>query len=243
LEAGQRWGLGSELLLEEWLASLPGTLVFTGLVLALASRHLHAGVGSAILYSAGRVAALSGLVAGVYVVYALVEGRNRHFSRSLDYWVSVIDRLERAGVGGGELGEARGAVEVGVYPGRMSPAVHVVLSVLTVVGVFYTLYRLNADYLVHEAAERRIFEAVRGALEGRGIRLGASWEPSVARRPVALYAALTVATLGLYAAYWPRLIVRDHNRHVATQLRLEEALEGVLSNLQRGRFQLSPQDS
>lgn len=168
---------------------------------------------------------------GYYVIWQLVNRRDRHFRRvarlAEDSTVYLRARAEETGADLGRtlprLEAAQRALREGAA--ERGAAVWTILCVLTQgIGTLVLWYVLMADFTKHEAQERELAVALNQGFGALGEQASLRAEPQIPNRSYGLYLLLTIITFGLFNIYWYYCLIEDPNRHFQAQAEWEADL-------------------
>lgn len=177
------------------------------------------------------VVALAPAVLPLYIVYQLVNRRDRHFrrvarlaedatvylrARAEEEGADLKDQLARLEELGRELRE------------RATPRGAVLWTLLCfLVGLLPYLvlaYVLMDDYRQHERLEGELTRRLAEGFRALGTQTRLPFSAQVRARSFWLYALATLVTLGLFWVWWVYVLMVEPNRHFEAQARWEEAL-------------------
>lgn len=158
-------------------------------------------------------------VAWFPMIYYAIKRRNDHFARQEKLEELVLHKL----------GKTKSPTESSKrLPPRNAAAWTV--STLLIVPAFYVFYFLKNDLHKHEAHEHEFLAEVRGLAKDSGVTLNVQEFTTTPSFPPTKYAVVSVATLGLAAAYWLYRIFNDYNSHCKMQWIIEDELVRFLKS-------------
>lgn len=180
----------------------------------------------------------------VYIVYKLVDRRNKHFRRILrlfesmrDYIVSlsiekdiyVRDRIQIL---------ERDIRDASYEWSERDAFIWAILQSIPVLGLLiliYIFHFLNRDFLAHSRMERYIlssFSSIAVEVNPRFKPVGFSPDYVFPDRSTAVYIVATIVTLGFFILYWIYTLTNDPNKHFREHRVMEDKLLEELSKLE-----------
>jgi len=137
------------------------------------------------------------------MIYRLVDSRNRHFSREMEFEsrVSTNPKSKRKE----QPDEGKRLAEMNTKTWTA--------SIILVVPVFVILYLLSRDLVVHEQKQD---DFLASALPER------VFMPQTI--PIKTYAIITLVTLGVGTVYWLYKVVNLYNAHYKAHLQIEKEM-------------------
>ena len=144
--------------------------------------------------------------------YRLIDSRNRHFSKEMEFESRVSAYLKSKGKE--QPAESERLAEMNTKAWTA--------SIILVVPVFVILYFLSKDLAVHEQ-KQDAFLAV--ALPER------VFMPQTI--PIKTYAVITLVTLGVGAVYWLYKVVNLYNAHYKAHLQIEKEMSRLMEEEKR----------
>jgi len=209
-----------------------------------------AGLSDVVSSSDGLSFALFGLVVlvllatyalSLYIVYQLVNRRDRHFRRiarlAEDARIYVRTRAAETGADLGDLLAKMEAAEEAIRDQR-SPRGAVLWTVLCfvtgavpglgagIVGLIL-YYLLMDDYKRHEANEAALTAAIGDAFSALGTQARLPFRRAIPDRSFWLYVLLTIVTVGVFGLWWLYVLMVDPNRHFEVHNQWEPVLEAA----------------
>jgi hypothetical protein len=133
--------------------------------------------------------------------YRLVDGRNKHFHHEAELENQVAAYLKNQGKEPPAINEH--------FRERNAKAWAV--SIVLVIPVFFILYLLSRDLLVHERNQDRFLAS---AFPERMFMTQTI--------PIKTYVLITIVTLGVGGVYWLYKVVNLYNAHFKAQLQVEK---------------------
>ncbi len=146
--------------------------------------------------------------------YRLVDNRNKHFRREAELEKHIAEYLRAQGK------DAPKAIEA--PPGMNAKAW--AASIVLVVPVFFVLYFLSRDLMVHEKHEDEFL------VKAFPQRL---FMPQTI--PIKKYIVLTIVTLGAGGVYWLYKIVNNYNAHFKAQWQVEAEITRLMEEKPVGK--------
>ncbi len=138
--------------------------------------------------------------------YRLVDNRNRHFQREAELEKQVAESLRNQGK---EVTANVGSREMNA---RAWTA-----SIILVIPVFFLLYYLSKDLLVHEKQQ----DAFLAAAFTQRMFMPQSL-------PIKKYVLITIVTLGIGSVYWLYKITNSYNAHFEAQWKVEQEIARLM---------------
>jgi hypothetical protein len=135
--------------------------------------------------------------------YRLVESRNRHFEKETMLETQIGTYLKSKG----RESLIKSRAVKGMNPEAWAA------SIIFVIPIFYILYRLSRDLLLHETDQDAFLEA---AFSER------IFMPQTI--PIKTFAAITIITLGVGTVYWLYKVVNLYNAHFKAHLLVEKEI-------------------
>jgi hypothetical protein len=146
------------------------------------------------------------------MIYYAIKRRNDHFARQAKLEALILKKL------GTDETENQSATL-----GHRNAGLLTTLTVL-IVPAFYVFYVLKGDLHRHEAHEQVFLAQVRELTKDSDVQLNVEEFMTTPSFPLGKYVGLSVASLGLAAAYWMYRIFNDYNSHFKMQWIIEDEL-------------------
>ena len=225
-----------------WLPLLPTLLAVIAAIYTVAVFMTPGARGAEGLEEPAEAAALAALtvplllllaaaLVGVYVLYRLIDRRNKHFMRTHRLYRNIVGLLETLGISDPELVSIRNTVqEMEAEEQPRNPILWIILTILLDIVVLYVYHFLNKDFHRHERREMLIYDNLARILEKRNIP-APRLRNTVPDRSTVLYIVLSIITLGLFSLYWVYTLAKDPNEHFMEHRRVEPELVRALESL------------
>ncbi|MEM2740404.1 MAG: hypothetical protein QXQ29_06355 [Candidatus Bathyarchaeia archaeon] len=180
----------------------------------------------------------------VYIVYRLVDRRNRHFRRVLRLFESMRDYIVAVSAEKGVYARDRLQLlerdirDASYEWGERDAFIWSILQLIPLVGLpilIYVYHFLNRDFLAHSRMERYVlssFSSVAMEVNPRFRPVGFSPDYVFPDRSTAVYMAATIATLGFFILYWVYTLAKDPNEHFKEHRIMEDRLLEELSRIE-----------
>lgn len=192
--------------------------------------------------SPGMAIFLSLITCGIYsfyLIYKLVERRDRHFTRMANVANLTIALLREKAESTGETGKIATELQRLDYIQRglfeqsreRGAGMWLLIAVLTSgIGTLIIYYLLTEDMGKHAELEQDFFTTTSSALKKLGLAGAASQAPASApQRNTVLYVILTIVTLGIFALYWLFVLIDDGNSNFSAQAPWEDFIYTALA--------------
>lgn len=212
-------------------------VVLFGTLFSLAATPPGAGA------SAGFFAALIGLFVLVqlvalitqiiyaYMLYKLVNRRNKHFQRQLFVYDDLTNLAkELAAKKGVDVSLAlnnmqRTNQEARFEETEKSAALWAIVTFFIGITALYVYYFLMKDFYKHERREDIFIEDLNRTLMAAGVTINLPRRTlPVPDRSFALYLILSIITLGIFSIYWLYVLLTDPNSHFRQQALIEDTV-------------------
>jgi hypothetical protein len=144
--------------------------------------------------------------------YRLVDGRNKHFRREMEFESRVSAYLKSKGKEPPAKSERFTEMNTRAWAA----------SIILVVPVFVILYLLSRDLAVHEQKQDAFLAS---ALPERVFMLQTI--------PIKTYAVITLVTLGVGTVYWLYKVVNLYNAHYKAHLQVEKEMGSLMEEKKR----------
>jgi hypothetical protein len=144
--------------------------------------------------------------------YRLVDGRNKHFRREMEFESRVSAYLKSKGKEPPAKSERFTEMNTRAWAA----------SIILVVPVFVILYLLSRDLAVHEQKQDAFLAS---ALPERVFMLQTI--------PIKTYAVITLVTLGVGTVYWLYKVVNLYNAHYKAHLQVEKEMGRLMEEEKR----------
>jgi hypothetical protein len=163
------------------------------------------------------------------MIYYTVKRRNDHFSRQEKLEALILSKLKKTRLQ--KKYESDPSKTKNLLPSRNAAAW--TLSTLLIVPGFYLFYSLKSDLQKHEEHEHDFLDEIVALAKDSGVTLNIQSYATTPRFPRDKYLVLSVATLGLAAAYWLYRIFNDYNNHFKMQWIIEDELLSFLKSIDK----------
>ena len=161
------------------------------------------------------------------MIYYSIKRRNSHFSRQEKLEALILNKLnkssEKVASDSSETKNQLHQRDAGAWT----------IATLLIIPCFYIFYSLKRDLHKHEEHEHNFLTQVIALAKDSGVTLNIQsygTTPSFTRNK---YIGLSVATLGLAAAYWLYRIFNDYNNHFKMQWIIEDELLSFLKSIDK----------
>ncbi|UCC58944.1 MAG: hypothetical protein JSW14_03325 [Candidatus Bathyarchaeum sp.] len=161
------------------------------------------------------------------MIYYLIKRRNAHFSRQEKLEALILSKLRKANSAG--KSDSNSPKIENPVPPRNATA-WTVFSIL-IVPAFYVFYFLKRDLRKHEEHEHDFLVEIISLAKDSGVTLDIHGFTATKSFALGRYLILSIATLGLAAAYWLYRIFNDYNNHFKMQWKIEEELLSFLKSI------------
>jgi hypothetical protein len=161
------------------------------------------------------------------MIYYSIKRRNSHFARQEKLEALILNKLKKKQ--SPEKVASNSSKTKNQLPPRDAGAW--TIAILMIVPGCYLFYSLKRDLQKHEEHEHDFLAEVIALAKDSGVTLDIQsyrTTPSFSRNK---YIVLSVATLGLAAAYWLYRIFNDYNNHFKMQWIIEDELLRFLKEL------------
>jgi hypothetical protein len=158
------------------------------------------------------------------MIYYSIKRRNTHFSRQEKLEALILNKLRN-----NPEKITFDSSKTKLLPPRDAGAW--TLATLLIVPGFYLFYSLKRDLQKHEEHEHEFLAEVIALAKDSGVTLSIQSYGTTPSFPRNKYIGLSVATLGLAAAYWLYRIFNDYNNHFKMQWIIEDELLRFLKEL------------
>lgn len=220
----------TDYLMPVWLPLLPFILMASTSLLLLPAILLHPQ-----LLTLLSIVMFLGFIISVYVLYKLIDRRNKHFKRQFFFNHALLNLLKKLNERCcGRVSERirrleRLLREAEFNESERSAALWVILAFLTGILTFYVYHFLTKDFKKHEEREELLVEEVKHCLSELGLTpMVYVREKSMPRRNTILYFTLSIVTLGVFNLYWLYALTVDPNNHFKEHSRWESELLAIL---------------
>lgn len=175
-----------------------------------------------------------GLIAGIvyaYMLYKLVNRRNKHFQRQLFLYDDLANLAK-------ELATKKG-VDISLSLNNMqrtnqearfeetekSAALWAIVTFFIGITAIYVYYFLMRDFYKHERREDMFIEDLNRSLMAAGITVNLPRRTlPIPDRSFVLYFILSIITLGIFSIYWLYVLLTDPNSHFRQQALTEDTI-------------------
>ncbi len=194
-------------------------------------------VFASILFIAGMAASSTGLVVAglvvyivaavlyIYVVYKLIDRRNKHFERTKGLYTTIADAAEALGLPNASAIRMK-ARELTLKYEEKGAVLWAILGALINILLLYVFHFLNKDFYHHSKDEQVLLHEVFDGLKAKGV--APSFRPeqfvTVPDRNTILYIVLSLITFGIFMLYWIYVLVKDPNEHFKSHRVMEQEL-------------------
>lgn len=161
------------------------------------------------------------------MIYYTIKRRNTHFLRQEKLEALILSNLRKTQ--NPEKTVSNSSETKNHLPSRDAGAW--TIATLLIVPSFYLFYSLKRDLQKHEEHEHDFLAEVIAVAKDSGVTLGIQSYGTTLSFPRNKYLVLSVATLGLVAAYWLYRIFNDYNNHFKMQWIIEDELLRFLKEL------------
>ncbi|MBS7641578.1 hypothetical protein KEJ40_00195 [Candidatus Bathyarchaeota archaeon] len=196
-----------------------------------------------LVYTIVFIVAIAMRLFNIYIVYRLVDRRNRHFRRVLRLFDSVRDYIVAVSVERGvyvrdrlQLLE-RDLRDAGYEWRERDAFIWAILQVIPIVGsliLIYVYHFLNKDFLSHTRMERYIlssFSSIAVEVNPKAKPIGFSPDYLFPDRSTVVYLIATIFSLGFFIIYWVYTLAKDPNEHFREHRVVEDRLLEELSRI------------
>lgn len=242
----------SDRIIPVWLPLIPFIMILIfvcmsmlGVLIFIPLRHRPGIILPPILwYTAASIMLIAAHLFNAYIVYRLVDRRNRHFRRVLRLFESMKDYIVAVSVEKGvyvrdRLQLLERDIRDASYEWVERDAfVWAILQFIPVIGLLiliYVYHFLNRDFLAHSRMERYTlssFSSVAMEVNPRFRPIGFNPDYVFPDRSTAVYIVATIATLGLFVIYWVYTLAKDPNEHFKEHRIMEDRLLEELSRIE-----------
>jgi len=147
--------------------------------------------------------------------YRLIDSRNRHFRREAELEKQIFEFMRKKG---------KELPQTGQTPQDMNAKTWAA-SIILVIPMFFILYLLSRDLLIHEKHEDEFLAA---AFPER------MFMPQTIR--IKDYVLVTIVTLGVGGVYWLYKIINNYNAHFKAQWQIEKKIAHMMEENVVGQF-------
>jgi hypothetical protein len=158
------------------------------------------------------------------MIYYSIKRRNTHFSRQEELESLILNKLRN-----NPEKITPHSSKTKKLPSRAA-GIWTFATLLIVPG-FYLFYSLKRDLQKHEEHENEFLAEIIAYSKDSGVNLNIQSYGTTPSFPKNKYIFLSVATLGLAAAYWLYRIFNDYNNHFKMQWIIEDELLRFLKEL------------
>lgn len=158
------------------------------------------------------------------MIYYSIKRRNKHFARQEKLETLILNKLRNK-----PEKITPDFSKTKKLPSRNAGAW--TLATLLIVPGFYLFYALKRDLQKHEEHEHEFLTEIIAYSKVSKINLNIQSYGTTPSFPKSKYIFLTLATLGLAAAYWLYRIFNDYNNHFKMQWIIEDELLRFLKEL------------
>jgi len=158
------------------------------------------------------------------MIYYSMKRRNTHFSRQEELESLILNKLRN-----NPEKITPDSSKIKKLPSRDSGLW--TFATLLIVPGFYLFYSLKRDLQKHEEHEHEFLAETIAYSKDSGMNLNIQSYGTTSSFPKNKYIFLSVATLGLAAAYWLYRIFNDYNNHFKMQWIIEDELLRFLKEL------------
>jgi hypothetical protein len=180
-----------------------------------------------ILYVAGLIAQ----ILYAYMLYKLVNRRNKHFQRQGFLYDDLTNLAkELAAKKGADVSLALNNMERANREARYeetekSAALWAIVTFFIGITALYVYYFLMKDFYKHERREDMFLDDLNRALMVAGVTINLPRRTlPVPDRSFVLYIILSIITLGIFAIYWLYVLLTDPNSHFRQQALTEDTI-------------------
>ena len=163
------------------------------------------------------------------MIYFLIKRRNAHFSRQEKLETLILSKLRKTQ--SAEKSDSKSSRIENLLPSRNATA-WTVFSIL-IVPAFYVFYFLKSDLQKHEEHEHDFLVEVIALAKDSGVTLNIHGFTTTKSFALGKYLILSIATVGLAAAYWLYRIFNDYNNHFKMQWKIEDELLSFLKSIDK----------
>lgn len=158
------------------------------------------------------------------MIYYAIKRRNDHFSRQKKLEKLILNKLEK-----------KQKIKYTNKKNQLPPENQKILTISTLLIIpgFYLFYSLKKDLQKHEEHEQDFIKEITNLAKNSEIRLNIQSYNTTPSFPKNKYILLSIATLGLIAAYWLYRIFNDYNNHFKMQWIIEDELLSFLKSLEK----------
>lgn len=163
------------------------------------------------------------------MIYYMIKRRNDHFSRQEKLEALILSKLRQTQSPKKAASDSSKTKNLLLSRNAVAWA----LSTLLVVPGFYLFYSLKSDLQKHEEHEHNFLDEIVALAKDSGVTLNIQSYATTPRFPRDKYLILSIATLGLAAAYWLYRIFNDYNNHFKMQWIIEDELLSFLKTIDK----------
>ena len=158
------------------------------------------------------------------MIYYLIKRRNTHFARQEKLEALILSKLRKTNIAG--KSDSDSSKMENLAPSRNATAW--TFFSLLIVPAFYVFYFLKSDLQKHEKHEHDFLVEIIALAKDSGVALNIHGFTATKSFTLGKYLILSIATLGLAAAYWLYRIFNDYNNHFKMQWKIEDELLSFL---------------
>ena len=163
------------------------------------------------------------------MIYYAIKRRNDHFLRQKKLEKLILTKL-------GENQKIKNAIPENLkQKNELEPKNEKILTILTLLIIpgFYLFYSLKRDLQKHEEYEQVFLNKINNLAKNSDLPLNIQSYATTPSFPKNRYILLSIATLGLAAAYWLYRIFNDYNNHFKMQWIIEDELLSFLKAIEK----------
>jgi hypothetical protein len=176
---------------------------------------------------------------GLIVPYFLVNRRKTHFNRqkllceNLIAGIDSVAQTKELDVQDSLWSLRKNVEEVNSDKTDKNPILWAFLSAFIPFMSLYVYYFLISDFYKHEQLENSFWEQSSNTLNqlGKNFSVPQRTEP-IPNRSFVLYLILTIVTMGLFAAYWIYILLKDPNQHFDYHKQVETQLLTAIDSVE-----------
>jgi hypothetical protein len=163
------------------------------------------------------------------LIYYSIKRRNTHFSRQEKLEALILNKLKKTQNPKEPMPNSSETKNM-LQPRNAGAWT---IATLLIIPSFYIFYSLKRDLQKHEEHEHTFLAEVIALAKVSGVTLDFQRYGTTPNFPRNKYIGLSIATLGLAAAYWLYRIFNDYNYHFKMQWIIEDKLLRFLKELDK----------
>ena len=170
-------------------------------------------------------------LSSLFIVYRVVEQRNRHFKKSLEFYETVAEVFESLGVSSSVSRVLRSFLEDLRSVSRERNALRDALLSLTFFYMVYLVHTIQNDYYKHSSTEKKMLDIINFLLGGNAFSSVKDWFLIIGKSNLAIKILSIIPSLGLSVFYVVGTLSSFSNDHIKIQKKYDKALIEALKNL------------